>query len=71
MRNIDGLIYSSNRGINKTLKYEYGLKQTIKNTKLAQKMTKKAIFTYNNFRTHWSLNLSTPKMVNLFQDKTK
>lgn len=54
--------------INKTLKYEYGLKQTIKNTSLAQKMTKKAIFTYNNFRTHWSLNLSTPKMAHLNQN---
>ena len=38
--------------INKTLKYEYALKETIKNTKLAQKITKKAIFIYNNIRTH-------------------
>ncbi|WP_291865228.1 IS3 family transposase [Maribacter sp.] len=38
--------------INKTLKYEYALKETIKNTKLAQKITKKAIFIYNNLRTH-------------------
>ncbi len=49
--------------INKTLKYEYGLKKTIKNTKLAQKITKNAIFIYNNYRTHWSLNLSTPNFV--------
>lgn len=51
--------------INKTLKYEYGLKNTIKNTQLAQKMTKKAIFIYNNFRTHWSLGLKTPNHVHV------
>ncbi|KPM30208.1 Transposase IS3 family [Croceitalea dokdonensis DOKDO 023] len=51
--------------VNKTLKYEYGLKQTIKNTILAQKMTKKAIFIYNNLRTHWSLNLKTPIQAHL------
>ena len=54
--------------INKTLKYEYGLKQTIKNTKIAQKIAKKAIFIYNNFRTHWSLNLNTPNKVHLNQN---
>lgn len=54
--------------INKTLKYEYALKETIKNTKLAQKIAKKAIFIYNNFRTHWSLNLSTPNKVHLKQN---
>ena len=54
--------------INKTLKYEYALKETIKNTKLAQKITKKAIFIYNNIRTHWSLNLNTPNMVHLKQN---
>ena len=51
--------------INKTLKYEYGLKLNIKNTKLAQKMTKNAIFIYNNIRTHWSLDLKTPAHVHL------
>lgn len=30
--------------INRTLKYEYGLKQTIKNTDLAQKMTEQAVY---------------------------
>ena len=54
--------------INKTLKYEYALKETIKNTKLAQKIAKKAIFIYNNFRTHWSLNLKTPNMVHINQN---
>ena len=42
--------------INRTLKYEYGLKQTIKDTKLAQKMTQQAVYIYNNLRTHFSLD---------------
>jgi len=46
--------------INRTLKYEYGLKQTIKNTKLAEKMTKQAVDIYNNLRPHLSLNLRKP-----------
>ena len=51
--------------INRTLKYEYGLKQTIKNTKLAQKITKKAVYIYNNLRPHLSLDLKTPFYVHL------
>ncbi len=51
--------------INRTLKYEYGLKQIIKNTKLAQKMTKQAVFIYNNLRTHYSLDLRKPAEVHL------
>jgi len=43
--------------INRTLKYEYGLKQTIKNTEIAQKITKQAVYIYNNLRTHFSLDL--------------
>jgi len=46
--------------INRTLKYEYGLKQTIKNTELAQKITDEAIYIYNNLRTHFSLDLKKP-----------
>lgn len=46
--------------INRTLKYEYGLKQTIKNTELAQKITDEAIYIYNNLRTHFSLDLRKP-----------
>ncbi len=46
--------------INRTLKYEYGLKQTIKNTKLAGKMTKQAVEIYNNLRAHLSLDLRKP-----------
>lgn len=51
--------------INRTLKYEYGLKQTIKNTKLAQKIAKKAVYIYNNLRPHLSLDLKTPTYVHL------
>ena len=51
--------------INRTLKYEYGLKQTIKNTDLAQKMTQQAVYIYNNLRTHFSLNLRKPAEVHL------
>ncbi len=46
--------------INRTLKYEYGLKQIIKNTAIAQKMTKQAVYIYNNLRTHFSLDLRKP-----------
>ena len=51
--------------INRTLKYEYGLKKTIKNTDLAQKMTEQAVYIYNNLRTHFSLNLRKPADVHL------
>lgn len=51
--------------INRTLKYEYGLKQTIKNTAIAQKLTQQAVYIYNNLRTHISLNLKKPIQVHL------
>jgi putative transposase len=51
--------------INRTLKYEYGLKLTIKNTAIAKKMTKQAVYIYNNLRTHFSLNLRKPAEVHL------
>jgi len=51
--------------INRTLKYEYGLKKTIKNTDLAQKMTQQAVYIYNNLRTHFSLDLRKPAEVHL------
>ena len=49
--------------INKTLKYEYNLKETIKNNELAVKMTKEAVSIYNNLRMHYSLNLRNPNDV--------
>jgi transposase InsO family protein len=51
--------------VNRTLKHEYGLKQTIKDTELAQKMTQQAVYIYNNLRTHFSLNLRKPAEVHL------
>ena len=54
--------------INRTLKYEYGLKPIIKNTKLAQKIAKRAIKIYNNIRPHLSLDLYTPKHVHINQN---
>ncbi len=51
--------------INRTLKYEYALKETIKNTDIAQEITKQAVDIYNNLRTHFSLNLRKPAEVHL------
>ena len=54
--------------INRTLKYEYGLKQTIKNSELAQKMTDQAVYIYNNLRAHLSLDLRKPSEVHMNPD---
>ena len=51
--------------INRTLKYEYGLKQIIKNTAIAQETAKQAVYIYNNLRTHFSLDLRKPAEVHL------
>lgn len=49
--------------INATLKYEFGLKQTIKNVPLAQMMMREAVNIYNNKRIHYSLDLKTPQYI--------
>ena len=49
--------------INGTLKYEYGLKQIIKDTKTAQKIVKQAVNIYNNLRPHLSLDMQKPSAV--------
>lgn len=51
--------------INRTLKYEYGLKQTIKNLKLAKKMINQSVYIYNNLRPHISLELKKPAEVHM------
>ena len=51
--------------INRTLKYEYGLKKCMKNTHIAQEITSQAVYIYNNLRTHFSLNLRKPAEVHL------
>jgi transposase InsO family protein len=49
--------------INRTLKYEFGLKRTIKNVTLAKKIIKRAVVIYNTKRPHFSLKLNTPNFV--------
>lgn len=53
--------------VNRTLKYEFGLKQTLKNTELAEKMTKRAVSVYNNLRPHLSLDMLCPSDVHVNQ----
>ena len=49
--------------VNRTLKYEYALKETIKNKNIAKKMVDYAVKQYNNNRPHFSLDLFTPNYV--------
>ena len=55
--------------INGILKYEFGLKETIKSLEIAKKMVKEAVELYNNQRMHWSLDLKTPQEVHLQYNK--
>jgi len=55
--------------INGILKYEFGLKRSIKSLQLAQKMTAQAVYLYNNERLHWSLDLQTPQDVHTKYNK--
>ncbi len=55
--------------INGILKYEFGLKNTIKSLAIAQKMVAEAVELYNNERMHWSLDLKTPQEVHLQYNK--
>jgi transposase InsO family protein len=54
--------------VNRTLKYEYGLKQTIKDPALAKKMIDQAVYIYNNLRPHFSLKLGKPAEVHMNPD---
>ena len=54
--------------MNRTLKYEYGLKETIPDLKTAQKMTQQAVHLYNNHRMHFSLDFQTPAKVHIKQN---
>ena len=51
--------------INGILKYEFGLKNTLKSVGLAKKMTAQAVTLYNNERMHWSLDFKKPQKVHL------
>ena len=54
--------------INKTMKYEFGLNQTIPNKTVAQKMVRRAVRIYNTLRPHDSLKGRTPVSVHLNAD---
>lgn len=49
--------------INGILKYEFGLKESIKNKEIAFKMIAQAVKIYNEKRLHWSLDFKTPNEV--------
>ena len=55
--------------INGILKYEFGLKNTLKSVEIAQKMVKEAVDLYNNLRMHWSLDFKKPQEVHLQYNK--
>ncbi|EPE9898827.1 IS3 family transposase [Flavobacterium psychrophilum] len=55
--------------INGILKYEFGLRNTIKSVDIAQKMVTQAVDLYNNLRMHWSLDFKKPQEVNLQYNK--
>lgn len=49
--------------INGILKYEFGLKKTIKSVDIARLIMKQATRIYNQQRIHWSLGLETPECI--------
>lgn len=55
--------------INGILKYEFGLKNTLKSVAIAQKLVVEAVKLYNYDRMHWSLDLKTPQEVHLQHNK--
>lgn len=57
--------------INGILKYEFGLKNSIKSVKLAQMMVREAVHLYNTERMHLSLDYQTPQEVHLQYNKHK
>lgn len=57
--------------INGILKYEFGLKNTIKTIEIAQKMVSEAVVLYNNERMHLSLDFNNPQAVHIEYNKHK
>ena len=57
---------------NGILKYEFNLKDHFKSFQSAKNQVDNAIKLYNQYRTHWNLNLNTPDFVynnpKLFKD---
>lgn len=54
--------------VNGILKYEFGLKRTIPNLKLAAQMVDQAVMLYNSRRLHQSLNMTTPNQAHKMQN---
>jgi transposase InsO family protein len=54
--------------INETLKYEFGLNRQFANLKELEKVVAQSVWTYNNKRVHWSLDLRTPEEVHQSYD---
>ena len=57
--------------INGILKYEFGLRKTLKSMDVAKKLMKQAVKIYNSKRLHWSLDLTTPQSVHLKYNQLK
>ena len=57
--------------MNGILKYEFGLKRTIKNLGIARQIMKQATQIYNRQRIHWSLGLETPEYIHNRYDTIK
>ena len=57
--------------INGILKYEFGLKNTIKTLEIAQKMLSEAVKLYNNERMHLSLDFKKPQDIHKEYNKQK
>lgn len=47
--------------VNGILKYEFGLRKTLPNLVIAQKMLNEAVKLYNEKRRHYSLDMKTPE----------
>lgn len=57
--------------INGILKYEFGLKESIKNQEIVYKMIEQAVRIYNEKRLHWSIDFKTPNLVHENYDQTQ
>ena len=49
--------------LNGILKYEFALRYVFKNYEIAKQAIKEAVYLYNDYRLHWSLNLETPNFI--------
>lgn len=49
--------------MNRTIKEEFGLGESLKSKQIAEQMIKEAVYIYNNYRPHLALNYKTPEQV--------